>query len=317
MVLSAAAVLPGLLLLGQSISPIHVEVRLVTASFTVRDAAGKLVTGLTKDDFEISDDGTKQAIAHFSRGEDLPLTLGLVADFSGSQDRFVKQHRHDIASFLKSVLKTRDQAFLVCFGNHIRLGSDLTHDQSDLVEGLERCTHLKKGGLAIPELGPRERREQGTAFYDSIYYSITEKLAGADGERKALIVFSDGEDNSSANDMMTAIETAQKFDAVIFAMRYTEVSHGSLTGRNKYGIKVMERMGRETGGADFDAGDHGMKGFFAKIEEDLRSSYQIGYYPAAGSPGGTPGDDGTFHKIRIRAVTPGLTVRAKTGYYSR
>lgn len=299
------------LLLAQSISPIRVDVRLVNASFTVRDASGKLLTGLTREDFEIYDDGAKQAIAHFSRGEDLPLTLGLIADVSGSQDRFVKQHKHDIANFLKAVLKPRDQAFLICFGNRIRLGSDLSSDQSALLEGLNRCTH-DSGRQSIPELGPKERRILGTAFYDALYYGITEKLASANGARKALVVFSDGEDNSSATDMMTAIETAQKFDAVIFAMRYTEVSHGVLNGRNKYGKRVMERISHETGGADFDAGERGMKEFFKRIEEDLRSSYQIGYYPA----GGAPADD-TFHKVRIRALTPGVKVRAKTGYYSR
>ena len=111
--------------------------------------------------------------------------------------------------------------------------------------------------------------------------------------------------------MMTAIETAQTFDAVLFAMRYTEPSKsGELNGRNKYGIKVMERISRETGGADFDAGEHGMKEFFKKIEEDLRASYQIGYYSSTAK-------DDTFHKIKIRPVAAGLTVRAKTGYYSR
>jgi Ca-activated chloride channel family protein len=299
------------LLLAQSVSPIRVDVRLVTASFTVRDTSGKLVNGLTKDDFELFDDGAKQSIAYFSRGEDLPLTLGLIADLSGSQDKFVKQHKRDIANFLKAVMKPRDQAFLVCFGNRIRLGSDLTNDQSAVTEGLDRCTH-EKDRQGLPELGPKERRELGTAFYDSLYYGITEKLADAKGARKALVVFSDGEDNSSATDMMTAIETAQKFDAVIFAMRYTEIKHGELNGRNKYGIRVMERISHETGGADFDAGERGMKEFFQKIEEDLRSSYQIGYYPA-----GVSSADDTFHKIKIRPATPNLTIRVKTGYYSR
>lgn len=299
------------LLLAQSTAPIKVDVRLVTASFTVRDSAGKLVTNLTKDDFEVFDDGTRQPIAHFSKGEDLPLSLGLVVDVSGSQEHFVKRHHHDIASFLKDVMKPRDQAFLVCFGNRIRLGSDLAGDRDAVMEGLDRCTK-SSGRSSIPELGPKERRVLGTAFYDALYYSITEKLAAAEGARKALVIFSDGEDNSSATDMMTAIETAQKFDTVLFAMRYTEPDRGGvLNGRNKYGIRVMERISRETGGTDFDAGEHGMKEFFRKIEEDLRSSYQIGYYSPAGS------GDGTFHKVKIRAVSSGLVVRAKSGYYSR
>ena len=293
-----------LLLLAQAIK---VDVRLVSASFTVRDPAGKLVTGLTKDDFEITDDGMNQKIALFSRAEDLPLTLGLIVDVSGSQAPFVKQHRHDIGDFLKAVMKPLDQAFMVCFANRLRLGSDLSSDRNEVVEGLHRCE--KSADLSI--IGPRERRILGTAFYDAIYYGITEKLAAASGARKALVIFSDGEDNSSANDMMTTIETAQKYDAVLYGMRYTETrKSGELNGRNKYGIKVMERISRETGGADFDAGEHGMKEFFRKIEEDLRSSYQIGYYSSMVT-------DDTFHKIRIRAVNPGLTVRAKTGYYSR
>ena len=311
MMLSSALLLV-LPLLGQPASPIRVDVRLVNASFTVRDAAGKLVNGLSKTDFEIFDDGVQQSIAHFSKGEDLPLTLGLIADVSGSQEHFVKRHHRDIADFLKAVMKPRDEAFLVCFGNRIRLGSDLTSDRAAVLDGLDRCTK-SKDRTVLTELGPKERRVLGTAFYDSMYYAITEKLSAASGARKALVIFSDGEDNSSATDMMTAIETAQKFDVVQFAMRYTETDRGGvLNGRNKYGIKVMERISHETGGADFDAGEHGMKDFFRKIEEDLRSSYQIGYYPAAGSSG-----DDTFHKIRIRPVSPELKVRAKTGYYSR
>ena len=293
-----------LLLLAQSIK---VDVRLVSASFTVRDPAGKLVTGLTKDDFEVTDDGVRQKIAVFSRAEDLPLALGLIVDVSGSQAPFVKQHRRDIGNFLKAVMKPRDQAFMLCFANRLRLGSDLSSDGNQVVDGLRRCE--KSEELRI--VGPRERRILGTAFYDALYYGITEKLAAADGARKAMVIFSDGEDNSSANDMMTTIETAQRFDAVVYAMRYTESpKSGELNGRNKYGIKVMERISRETGGADFDAGEHGMKEFFRKIEEDLRSSYQVGYYSSLVT-------DDTFHKIRIRAVSPGLTVRAKTGYYSR
>ena len=301
-------ILAALLLLAQAGEPaIKVDVRLVNASFTVRDSSGKLVTGLTKDDFELTDDGVRQNIAHFSQAEDLPLTLGLIVDVSGSQQHFVKQHRHDIGNFLKAVMKPRDQAFMVCFANRLRLGSDLSHDREDVLEGLHRCD--KSGDL--PTIGPKERRILGTAFYDAIHYSITEKLVSGEGARRALVIFSDGEDNSSATDMMTAIETAQKFDAVLFGMRYTETSKtGGWNGRNKYGMKVMERISRETGGADFDAGEHGMKEFFKKIEEDLRSSYQIGYYSSSSI-------DGTFHKIRIRAVSPGLTVRAKTGYYSR
>ena len=87
------AILPAF---AQELNAIRVNVRLVNVAFTVRDAQGKLVTDLTKDDFEVFDDGQAQPISFFARGEDLPLTLGLIVDFSGSQEQFVKQHQHDL-----------------------------------------------------------------------------------------------------------------------------------------------------------------------------------------------------------------------------
>ncbi len=285
---------------------IRVDVRLVNVSFTVRDAQGKLVTNLTKDDFEVFDDGQGQPISFFARAADLPLTLGLLVDFSGSQEHFVKQHRHDLGVFLKNVLTSRDRAFLVCFGNHLRLASDLTASASELVEGLEK---LEK--RSVPEIGPKEYRSGGTAFYDALYHATTLKLARADGGRKALIVFSDGEDNSSAHNMMETIEAAQTENAVLFGIRYTETRKGGeWTARNKYGKSVMARMSRDTGGADFDAQANDLRASFKEIGEMLRSSYELAYHANGVA-------DGTFHKLVIRAKQPGFTVRTKTGYYSR
>ncbi len=124
--------------LSQELNAIRVNVRLVNVALTVRDAQGKFVTSLTKDDFEVSDDGQPQPISFFARGEDLPLTLGLIADVSGSQEHFVKQHQHDIGVFLKDVLTPRDRAFLICFGNHLRLASDFSASGSELIDGLKK-----------------------------------------------------------------------------------------------------------------------------------------------------------------------------------
>jgi Ca-activated chloride channel family protein len=168
-----------------------------------------------------------------------------------------------------------------------------------------------KGKTEFPEIGPAEHRILGTAFYDAIYYSATELLAGAEGGRKALIIFSDGEDNSSAHHMLEAIEASQANDVLLFAVRYTEVKNGRLNARNKYGTGVMERIARETGGCDYDAREKGLKANFEQIGEQLRSSYELAYHST------DPSDDGTFRKIRIKARQPGLVVRAKSGYYTR
>ncbi len=287
---------------------IRVTVPLVNVAFTVRDARGKLVTDLTKDDFEVVDDGAPQPISFFARSVDLPLKLGLIADMSGSQEPFVKSHEHDLRTFLKEVLTSRDRAFLICFGNHLRLASDFSASANELIDGLKR---FDKKAQDMLEIGPREHRVLGTAFYDALYYSITEKLANLESGRRALIVFSDGEDNSSAHHMLDAIEAAQAENVVIFGIRYTEGDkRGQLTARNKYGTSVMARIGRETGGLDFDAENVDLRKSFNQIGEELRSSYELAYRaPDAG--------DGTFHKVVIRPKPAGLTVRSKTGYFAR
>ena len=237
----------------------------------------------------------------------MPLTLGLIVDASGSQDHFSQQHKHDLEVFLQDVLRPNDRAFMLCFGNHLRLVSDFTQSSGQILEGLNRFEHDDKH---FPELGPKESRDLGTAFYDSIFYSVVEKLANEKG-RRALLIFSDGEDNSSSHDMMTAIETAQSANVILFSLRYTEKQHGKFTARNKYGISVMDRIARETGGIAFDAQVVDPHTYFRQISEELRNSYEVAYYPT------NPIKDDSFRKIVVRPKQDGLKVRSKTGYFSR
>jgi Ca-activated chloride channel homolog len=306
-----AALIMALLALAVSVGrgqePIRVKVNLVSVAFVARDANGALVNNLTQDDVEVLEDAIPQKVAFFSRSADLPLTLGLVVDASGSQDHFSKQHKNDLEVFFKDVLGPKDRVFLVGFGNHIRLVSDFSQSGGDL---LEQWKQYQKSTGKFPELGPREDRDLGTAFYDSIFYSVTEKLALENG-RRAILLFSDGEDNSSSHNMMTAIETAQSENVVVYAIRYTDKEHGKLTARNKYGTSVMDRVARETGGAHIDAETTDAHVYFRQIAEELRTSYELGYYPT------DPLKDDTFRKIVIKPKREGVKVRAKTGYFSR
>lgn len=286
---------------------IKVDVKLVTVAFSVRDAGGALVDNLTKKDFEVDEDTLPQKIAYFARSVDVPLTLGLIVDASGSQEHFTKKHQHDLEVFLKDVLGPKDRVFLVGFGNHIRLVSDFSQSGAGL---MEEWKHYEKENRKFPELGPAEERDLGTAFYDAIYYPVMEKLATENG-RRALLVFSDGEDNSSSHDMMTAIEAAQGANVLVYTIRYTEKQHGKLTARNQYGMRVMERVARETGGAHIDAEITDPHTYFREIAEELRTSYELAYYPTNETT------DDTFRKVVIRAKRPGLKVRSKTGYFSR
>ncbi len=290
--------------LGQE--PIRVKVKLVNVAFSARDARGALIDNLTKDDVEVFEDGAPQKISFLARSNDLPLTLGLVLDFSGSQDQFSRQHEHDLRVFLDQVLGPKDRVFLVCFGNHIRLVSDFSQSSTQLLEQLQKYRHDDNH---FPELGPKEKRDMGTAFYDSIFYPVTEKLASQSG-RRALLVFSDGEDNSSSHDMMTAIEAAQSANVLVDTIRYTKREHGKLTARNKYGIRVMDRLAKETGGMHIDAETTEPQSYFRQIAEELRASYELAYYPT------NPADDEGFRKVVIRPRRPGVTVRSRTGYFS-
>ena len=300
-------------------TPFRVDVHLVSVGFSVRDRQGRLLTALHAEDFEVFEDGTPQKIAFFAAPEDVPLNLGLIVDVSGSQESFVKPHRKDLETFLETVLSARDRAFLLCFGNRLRLVHDFTGSAAELAGALAEFHaggRPKKGKPApapvplYPDLGPRETRILGTAFYDAIFYSISERLAGGAPGRRALILFSDGEDNSSAHHMLDAIETAQANDVLLFSVRYTNAPHGRLNARNKYGTSVMERISRETGGADFDARAGDLREDFRQIAEQLRGSYVLSYHSS------NPVSDRTFRKIAIRPKDAALTVRAKTGYYA-
>ena len=292
---------------GQAQKPIRVDVDLVNVAFTARTAQGALVDNLTKEDVELYEDAVPQKIEFFSKSTDLPLTLALIVDVSGSQDHFGKKHEKDLQVFLKEVLGPKDRVFLVCFGNHLRLVSDYTNSADEI---LENYREFDKGKKHFPEIGPEEERDLGTAFYDSIYYSVAEKLSQAGG-RKAILMFSDGEDNSSSHHMMTTIETAQAENVVVYAIRYTETKHGRLNARNKYGISVMDRTAKETGGAHIDAEKTDPHTYFRQIAEELRTSYELAYYPTNKTK------DETFRKIVIKPKQEGVKIRTKTGYFAR
>src|SRR5215813_3342522 len=293
---------------GQEAPAIHSKVNLVNVAFTARDASGGLVDTLSAEDVRIFEDGAEQKVAYFAKSAEVPLTLGLLVDASGSQERFSKQHEKDLQVFLNSVLGPKDRAFLLGFGNHLRLVSDFTQSGTEM---MERLKQYEKSSDRFPEIGPAERRDLGTAFYDAIFYATEERLKNQEG-RRAILIFSDGEDNSSSHDMMTTIEAAQAANVLVYTIRYTEtMKHAELSARNKYGIRVMDRIAKETGAWNVDGTKMEPAEYFGKIAEELRTTYEVGYYPA------NPMKDDSFRKIAIRPKTDGVTIRAKSGYFAR
>lgn len=295
---------------AQEAPQFRVDVQLINVAASVRNSSGQLVADLTQDDFEIREDGVPQRIRAFARRTDTPLNLGLVVDASGSQRKFFRRHRRDLERFLESVLQPRDRAFLLCFGNNLRLVSDSTASIDQIMDNMERFDDGK--GSSFPKLGPPDEiREAGTALYDAVFHAAEERLREAERGRRALVIFSDGEENSSAHDLLDAITAAQQNDATIYAIRYTDAKPAKVTARNKHGIRAMHHLAEHTGGADFDAEAKGMKETFRAIGEELRSSYELGYISS------NEVRDGAFRKITVRLKRPGLTARAKPGYFAR
>ena len=292
---------------AQNFPTIHVDTRLIDTTFSVHDASGQPVHGLTQTDFTVTEDGVPQTIRFFFRDTDLPLSIGLIIDSSGSQDKFVKAHEQDIEAFLHQVLGPKDQAFAICFGNYLRMVSDYSASPKAIVSGIHK---FNKGDRNFPQIGPKEDRDLGTALFDAVYYSVTQKLAGIHQRRKVLVVFSDGEENSSEHDLLDAIEAAQNNDVLIYSVRYTELDHGKMNARDHYGVRVLDHLTAQTGGRDFDAQSN-LAQAFAEIADDLRSLYELAYQSTNHER------DGSYRKVVIQATQPNLTVRARTGYYAR
>jgi Ca-activated chloride channel family protein len=305
-ILLALSLTPLFASASRSQQPVRVDVNLVNVAFSARDSKGALVNNLTTDDVEVLEDAVPQKIKFFAKSTDLPLTLALIVDVSGSQDTFEKKHEGDLEIFLKEVLGPKDRAFVVAFGNHLRLVSDYTNSPGQILQNLKL---FDKGKQKFPELASDPTRELGTAFYDSIYFSVADKLAQAEG-RKAILMFSDGEDNSSSHDMMSAIEAAQASNVVVYSIRYTEKHRGTLTARNKYGIRVMDRIAKETGGEHIDGETTDPHTYFREIAEELRTSYELAYYPT------NRAKDDSFRKITIRSKRDDVKIRTKTGYFA-
>ncbi len=295
-------------LAAQDVPVIQVETHLVDTTLSVHDANGRTVPGLSADDFSIREDGVPQRIRFFARDTELPLSIGLVIDVSGSQAKFIREHEKDIETFLRQALAPADQAFAVCFGNHLRLVSNFSSSPAEIAGNIRR---FDKGSRDFPELGPKEERDLGTALHDAVFYSIAEKLAQVHRRRKVILLFSDGEENSSEHDLLDTIEAAQDADVLVYAIRYTEMRQGTMNARDRYGVRVLDHLTRQTGGASFDAHATDLNHAFDEISNELRSLYEVAYQST------NPTRDGAYRKVVIETKRPGASVRARTGYYAR
>jgi len=287
------------------------QVNVVNLFFNVKDKHGALIPNLTKDDFEVYEDGKPQTIKYFSAEANQPLTLGILIDTSPSQERVLPIEQQSCTEFLRSVLRQKDLAFLINFDADIDLDQDFTNNAGQLSHALDKLQingGASGGGLPglgggpIPNAHPRS-----TALYDAIFLGADEKLKNEVG-RKAMIVFTDGEDEGSRLKIRDAIEAAQKADAISYVILIADRG-GWYQG---FGEADMKKLAEETGGRVIEVGNkqEKLRQAFEQIQNELRSQYNIGYTPSNNKL------DGSYRKVQIKAKGENLKVQARQGYYA-
>ncbi len=200
---------------------LSVNARLVTLPVVVRDKKGKIVSGLTKDDFVLTEDGRPETIKYFNLDTNLPLTLALDVDTSGSMRDALDTERTASQSFLESMItRADDKAAVLHFDREVELLEDLTSSKPKLNEALNQLgpTRAASDG-GDSGSGSSGQRHGGTQLYDAIYLSANDVLARQTG-RKAIIVLSDGEDRGSKEGIYSAIEAAQKAEAEVYTIYF-------------------------------------------------------------------------------------------------
>jgi VWFA-related protein len=286
------------------------EVNVVNLFFNVKDKHGMLIPSLTKEDFTVFEDGKPQTIKYFSAESNQPLTLGIMIDTSASQTRVLTIEQESCAEFLHSVLRPKDLAFVINFDVDVNLDQDFTNNVHDLTRALNKM-QINAGMSGPPGLGggPIPTTPRGTLLYDAIYLGADEKLKNEVG-RKAMIIFTDGEDQGSRLKIHDAIEAAQKADTICYVILIAD--RGFYGGFGYSGDYDMKKLAEQTGGRVIEVGNKQdkLRQAFEQIQNELRSQYSIGYTPTNSKL------DGTYRKIQIHPKNGDYKVQARQGYYA-
>ena len=329
----AIAILAGLTISAQEPTTLRVDVRLVNVVTTVTDNDGKFVPGLAADDFTILEDGVPQKITHFSQDRNVPVSVGILLDTSGSMAGKMRAASAAVERFLHNI-HADDDIFLMTFARGITLEQDFTSDRKKLGKAL---LSLNVGG--------------GTLLYDGLKEAI-EKVEKGRHDKRAVLVISDGIDSGSkASTLDALLQTIRGAEVLVYGLGNSQTVYAdpnehipftlptpssaargpsvisnargsgsrrgstsnSVTGVN---MTVMNQFAANSGGQAFlladtfvDEGTSEIDKILSTIAEELRGQYTIGYYPSAP-------DNGKFHTIKV-TTRKSNNVRARTGYQGR
>ena len=265
---------------------IQLKAKLVSLTVTVSDSLGRFVTGLEKRNFQIYDDGVQQEIAHFG-DEDAPLTLGIIYDVSGSMGDLTSRSFQALQKFFDTSHQD-DEYFIIAFNNRAQLVQDFTTSPSEI---MSRVVFVKAKG--------------STALYDGVYLGL-EKARQGRHRKKALLIISDGEENSSRYNGRELREMLKESDVPVYGIAISQLYGG--TG-------ALQSLSGWSGGMTFSPMDEPQtRDIYTRIALMLRHQYAIGFYPTDAT---SPVD---WHKVRIVISAPRglgrLSLSYKNGYRS-
>jgi Ca-activated chloride channel family protein len=269
-------------------SPSYVEemaVNLVELYTTVLDGSGQLARGLTADDFEVLENGQPQKIAKFELVENLPLTLGILIDTSGSMASSLGEAQRAAGGFLERMVRPGDRCFTLTFSDRPVLRMPLTDDPRAAAQSLERL-----------------QADGSTSIHDALVHSLF-YYRGTHGQR-AMVLLSDGDDNTSQLTYDEALEYAKRSGVAIFTIGLKIPVH-SVGIRRK-----LDRLGELTGGRVFYVSKAAeLAGVYAEIERELRSRYLLAFQS------GLQAAAGGYRQVEVKMRKPGLKARTARGYY--
>jgi VWFA-related protein len=283
---------------------LKVNVNLVNVYLSVRDKSGFL-TGLKKDECTLLEDKEPQTIKNFTQEKNLPLTIGILLDTSGSQQNVLPLEQDAGARFLKEVLTPKDEAFLISFDVNVDMLADYTNNAGELRRAINKAS-INTGSGAGSITGNTPAR--GTLLYDAVYLAANDKLKQEAG-RKIIVMLTDGGENGSQETLKTATEAAQKSNAIVYVILIADNGFGGNFGFG--GTGDMERLASDTGGRVINVGNNGrrLEDAFDQIQDELRTQYLVSYTPKNNA------SDGKYRKLDINCG-PGRKVQARKGYYA-
>jgi Ca-activated chloride channel homolog len=275
---------------------VHVDVELALVNVTVTDPYNRLVTGLEADNFRIFEDNVEQEVVNFS-SEDVPISIGVILDLSGSMSNKAGKAKEAAIQFFKTA-NPQDEFLLIGFNERVELISPFTNSIEDLQSRI----------LSVSSKGR-------TALLDAIYLGLSQ-MKGAHNGKRALLIISDGGDNSSRYNEADIKRLVREADTQLYSIGiFDPLGYRSRTPEELNGPSLLSELTQLTGGRAFALENfNDLPDIAAKIGMELRNQYILGYRPS------NKAHDARWRKVKVKLRTPKglppLTAYAKTGYYA-